>query len=78
VEGSWLRKLLLFLSVIPIAILGNILRVSSLLGVANRWGAEAGFTFYHNYSGFVFFGAALALFILFARMLGCSRIRNDL
>jgi exosortase len=78
VEGSWLRKLLLFLSVLPIAILGNILRVSSLLGVANRWGAEAGFTFYHNYSGFVFFGAALALFILFARMLGCSRIRNDL
>jgi len=78
VEGSWPRKALLFLAVVPIAVMGNIFRVSSLLWVANRWGADAGFTYYHDYSGFVFFAFAFLLLILTARLLGCHRIRDDL
>ncbi len=78
VEGSWPRKLILFLAVIPIAVLGNLFRVSSLLWVANRWGADAGFTYYHDYSGFAFFAFSFILLILTARLLGCNRIRNDL
>ncbi len=78
VQGSLLRKALLFLAVIPIAVLGNIMRVSSLLWVANRWGADAGFTYYHDYSGFVFFGVSFALLIFLAQILGCSKIRSDL
>ncbi len=78
VEGSWSRKLLLALSAIPIAILGNTLRVTSLLWVANRWGAEAGFTYYHNDSGIVFFLVAFLCLVLFARLLGCREIRSDL
>ncbi len=78
VQGNLLRKALLFLSVIPIAVLGNIFRVSSLLWVADQWGVEAGFTYYHDYSGFVFFAISFALLILLAQLLGCSKIRNDL
>ncbi|HID34111.1 MAG TPA: exosortase/archaeosortase family protein, partial [Anaerolineae bacterium] len=78
VEGSWPRKTLLFLAVIPIAVLGNIFRVSSLLWVANRWGADAGFTYYHEYSGFAIFAFAFILLILTARLFRCHRIRNDL
>jgi len=78
VEGSWPRKLLLALMAVPIAILGNVLRVSSLLWVADRWGVEAGFTYYHDYSGIVFFLFAFACLILFARLLGCREIRSDL
>ena len=78
VEGSVFRKTLLFLSVIPIAVLGNILRVSSLLWVADHWGADAGFTYYHDYSGFLFFGISFALLLLLARFLRCSTIRSDL
>ncbi len=78
VEGSWPRKLLLALLGIPIAILGNTLRVTSLLWVANRWGADAGFKYYHNYSGIVFFLFAFVCLILFARLLGCREIRSDL
>lgn len=78
VEGVWWRKLMLFLAVIPIAVLGNIFRVSSLLAVANRWGADAGFTYYHDYSGFVFFAFSFALLMLLAHWLGCNTIRNDL
>jgi len=78
VQGSWPRKLLLFLAVIPIAVLGNIFRVSSLIWVADHWGADAAFTYYHDYSGFIFFGIAFVLLILFARLLGCNQIRSDL
>ncbi|HHB90582.1 MAG TPA: exosortase/archaeosortase family protein [Anaerolineae bacterium] len=78
VEGAWWRKALLFLAVIPIAVLGNIFRVSSLLWVADKWGADAGFTYYHDYSGFAFFAFAFILLILTARLLRCHRIRNDL
>lgn len=78
VAGSWPRKLLLALMAVPIAILGNVLRVSSLLWVADRWGVEAGFSYYHDYSGIVFFLFAFACLILFARLLGCREIRSDL
>ncbi len=54
-QGPWWGKLLLALSSIPIAILGNVIRVASLLGVANVWGADVGFKYYHDYSGIVFF-----------------------
>lgn len=78
VQGTWWRKLLLALSSIPIAILGNVVRVASLLGVASIWGAEAGFRYYHDYSGIVFFLSAFALLLLFSRWVGCREIREDI
>ena len=78
VDGPWYSKVLLALSAIPIAILGNIFRVSSLLWVADRWGVDAAFTYYHDYSGIFFFLFALACLILLAQLLGCRRIRADL
>ncbi len=78
VEGPWWSKLLIVLSAIPIAILGNIFRVSSLLWVADRWGVEAGFTYYHDYSGIFFFLFAFLCLILLAWLLGCRNIRADI
>ncbi len=63
VEGVWWQKLLLALSSIVIAALGNVIRVASLLVVANIWGADAAFKYYHDYSGIVFFLSALALLL---------------
>lgn len=77
-QGPWWSKLLLALSSIPIATLGNVIRVSSLLGVANQWGADIGFKYYHDYSGIVFFLSALLLLVLFSRVVGCREIREDL
>ena len=59
VEGSWQAKTLLALSSIPIAIIGNVLRIASLLVVGNAWGVDAAFTYYHDYSGIVFFLSAV-------------------
>ena len=77
-EGPWPGKVALALSSIPIAIIGNVLRVASLLGVANLWGAEAGFTYYHDYSGIVFFLSALVMLLIFSRGFGCREIRSDI
>ena len=78
VEGAWWKKLLLALSSIVIAALGNVIRVASLLVVANIWGADAAFKYYHDYSGIVFFLSALALLLLFSWVLGCREIRDDI
>ncbi len=78
VHGPWYSKLILFLMAIPIAILGNIFRVSTLLWVADRWGVQVGFTYYHDYSGILFFLFAFLCLILLARLLGCRQIRADL
>lgn len=77
-DGPWPNKALLALSSIVIAAFGNVLRVSSLLGVAHLWGADAGFKYYHDYSGIVFFMSALALLLLFSRLLGCREIKEDI
>ena len=65
-------------SAIPIAAFGNIVRVTSLLGVAHVWGADIGFTYYHDYSGILFFASAVLLLILASRMVQCNEIRSDL
>ena len=78
VRGPAWGKALLASSSIPIAILGNVLRVASLLVVANIWGADAGFTYYHDYSSIVFFLSAVALLILFSRVVRCREIREDI
>ena len=78
VEGNWPRKALLALSSVVIAAFGNVLRVTSLLGGANTWGADAGFKYYHDYSGIVFFLSAFVLLLLFSRLLGCREIREDI
>ncbi len=61
VDGPpWARTILVLLS-FPLAMLGNILRVASLLIVARFYGADSAFTFYHDYSGPIFFLISLAL-----------------
>jgi exosortase len=77
VSGPTWGRILLVLLAFPLAILGNILRVSSLLFVARAWGAEAGFVFYHDYSGIGFFVVVLALMLPLTRLLRCNSLRPE-
>jgi exosortase len=77
-DGPRWGRLLLVLSAIPVAILGNIVRVASLLWVADAFGAGAGLTYYHDYSGIVFFLFAFALLLLLSRAFRCREIREDI
>jgi exosortase len=77
VDGPlWAKVLLVALSV-PLALLGNIMRVASLLFVARAWGADAAFTFYHDYSGIAFFIAVLLLLYPMVRLLRIDELRPN-
>ncbi len=76
-DGPLWARLLLVLLAVPLALLGNILRVSSLLFVARAWGADAAFVFYHDYSGFIFFIGVLLLIYPLSRMLGMRSLRAN-
>jgi exosortase len=77
-EGPRLAKVILLVVAIPIAIAANIFRVSSILVIAHFFGAEAGMTYFHDYSSPVLFLLAFALLILASRLLRCSEIRRDI
>ena len=77
VEGSRWARLSLIIAAMPLAILGNILRIASLIFVARNYGADAAFTFYHDYSGFLFFVSILLLMIPMTRLLQIKTLRLD-
>lgn len=47
-------KVVLVAMSVPLALLGNILRVANLIVVARFLGVDAAFTFYHDFSGPLF------------------------
>ncbi len=77
VRGPAWGRLALLVAAIPLAMLSNILRVSSLIGVASALGTDAAFVFYHDYSGILFFMAALLLIIPLARLFQCKALRFE-
>lgn len=54
-QRSLWQKWLLFLCSMPIAIVGNMMRIFTIAIVAKFFGQEAGTGFYHDYSGYVVF-----------------------
>lgn len=75
VEGPLWTKILLVLLSAPLALAGNILRVATLLFVARAWGADAAFTFYHDYSGIGFFVLVILLLYPLVKMLRMNELR---
>jgi exosortase len=76
-DGPLWGRLTLALMAIPLAILGNILRVASLLFVARTYGADAAFTYYHDYSGLVFFAGVLLLMFPLTKILQARSFRLE-
>jgi exosortase len=76
-RGPLWGRLALVALAIPLAMLGNVLRVANLLFVARHLGADAAFRFYHDCSGPIFFVIALLLLIPLARLLGCKMPRFE-
>lgn len=68
VHKKWSERLVIFAACIPIAILANAVRVTSILIVA-RIDVNFAKTTWHDYSGFMSFGAALALLMLLSTVM---------
>ena len=78
VQGRAWAKALMLATVIPLVALSNVMRIAILLVVADLFGEEAALGYYHDWSSPVLFLVALGLLLVVGRILGCSRIRDDL
>ncbi len=69
-EGSNLMKATIVISTIPLALAGNILRITSILVVATRYGQEAAINYFHDFSSLLLFSVALIGLFLIGRCFG--------
>jgi exosortase len=65
------KKIILLCITPPLAILANIIRVTSLLLIANAYGAETATGFYHTLFSPLLFIIALIFLILISSLFGC-------
>lgn len=69
-QQSWVKRLLLVLSAVPIAIMTNMFRVIATGFLAQYYGAAVAEGFFHEFAGFVVFAIAMVLLLLFGAVLG--------
>ena len=67
--ASLWKKFVLFFSALPLAIIGNVVRVITIAVVAGLLGQDRAMGFYHDYSGYVVFVVAVLLTIAVGRFL---------
>jgi len=75
--GSNIKRVSLFILSFPIAILANILRITTIIMVAYFANVEAAVGWYHDLSSPLFFAISFLVLILIARILKC-RINYDI
>jgi exosortase len=63
------KRWVLFLSAMPLAVLGNLARVTSIALVAQVYGQELASKTYHEYSGYIVFGVALSTMVVIGLLL---------
>lgn len=66
------KKATLLSVTIPIAIAANILRVTSIILIANYYGVEAAMRFFHDFSSLFLFIIAFIFLILVSIIIGCK------
>jgi exosortase len=69
--GSSIKRISLFLLAFPIAILANILRITTIIMVAYFANVETATGWYHDISSPLFFAISFLILILIARILKC-------
>ncbi len=71
-SGPMSKKILLFVLVFPIAILANVLRISSIIMVAHYHNVETATGWYHDFASPVFFFIAFLFLILLGWLVKCK------
>jgi len=67
-DQSW-KKWVLFLSSIPLAVVGNLARITTVALVAQGFGQHLAMSIYHDYSGYIVFSLAILCMIGLGAML---------
>ena len=69
-QPTWLRRIALFACAIPLAVLGNVVRILTICMCAAWGSADFAMGFYHDYSGYVIFIVAIALMVACGEFIG--------
>ncbi len=69
IKGGFVKKTIVFLSTIPIAVVTNALRIVFLATVSEVWGARYATGLLHDLSGFVVFAGAFILLFAVVKLL---------
>ena len=72
-QPTWGRRLALFVCAVPIAVLGNIVRILSIVCIAATCSSDFATGFYHDYSGYVVFLVAISLMVAAGGLIGKVR-----
>lgn len=62
-QPTWLRRIALFCCAIPLAVLGNVVRILTICLCAAWMSSDFAMGFYHDYSGYVIFIVAISLMV---------------
>ena len=63
-QPTWIRRWLLFLCSVPLAVAGNVVRIVSICLVASWVDQKVATGFYHDYSGYIVFAVAIVLMVV--------------
>jgi exosortase len=75
-EGGMLMKFMILISSVPLALAGNIIRIVSVLAVANIYGQEIALNYFHGFSSLLLFSIALLGLFLIGRCFGRLKFRK--
>ncbi len=76
-RGKVWKRLVLFASAVPLAVLANVIRISVLCVVANIWGIDAALGFFHDFSGLLLFMIAFVGLVAVRKLLRCESEREE-
>ncbi len=79
-QRTVIRKWLLFLASIPIAVLGNMARILAIGLMAQAFGQKVATGIFHDYSGYIFFPVAIGLLVAMGAFLNLNfrEVRDNL
>jgi exosortase len=77
-QATPVKRWTLFLGAIPIAVAANITRIIGIALVARMFGQDIAVGLYHDWSGYIFFAAAVALMIGLGTLLDNVRIKSTM
>lgn len=78
VKGELWKKLLLFVSALPVALVANGIRIWLTLILARSFGSGAAEGFFHEFSGILVFLLGFTGLFGVMRILGCSSLQDDI
>lgn len=75
-EGGLLMKYTIVLSSIPLALVGNILRIVSILIIAENYGQETALNYFHDFSNILLFSVVLVGLFFIGRCFGRLKFKK--